>query len=174
MRVEVVMFELKPLSKSAVPAALAKAERYRLLNEPAQAASICEDILAVDPDQHEARRTLLLALTDQFAGPDAGPILLEAKRLVERLPGEYDRAYYSGLICERRAGALLASSTPGSGFLAYDWIKDAMEWFERAEALRPPDNDDAILRWNTCARLLMRNPHLQPQTVEADMPLSLE
>ena len=28
------MFSLKPLSPSAIPAALAKAERYRLLNEP--------------------------------------------------------------------------------------------------------------------------------------------
>lgn len=168
------MYELKPLSKSAVPAALAKAERYRLLNQPTQAASICEDILAVEPDQHDALRTLLLALTEQFAGPDTGPILMDAKRLLERLPSEYERAYYSGIICERRAWALLASSTPGSGFLAHDWIKDAMAWFERAEALRPPENDDAILRWNACARLLMRNPHLQPQSVEIDMPLSLE
>ena len=79
------MFELKPLSKSAVPAALAKAERYRLLNEPMQAASICEDVLRVEPD-----------------------------------------------------------------------------------------NDDAILRWNACARVLMRNPHLQSRAEERDMPLALE
>jgi hypothetical protein len=168
------MFELKPLSKSAVPAALAKAERYRLLNQPMQAASICEDILAVDPHQYDALRTLVLSLTEQFAGPDTGPILMQAKGLVERLPGEYERAYYSGLICERRALALLSSSTPGSGFLAHDWIKDAMHWFERAEVLRPPDNDDAILRWNACARLLMRNPHLQPQVGETEVPLALE
>jgi len=42
------MFDLKPLSKNAIPAALAKAERYRLLNEPMQAASICEDVLRVE------------------------------------------------------------------------------------------------------------------------------
>jgi hypothetical protein len=31
-----------------------------------------------------------------------------------------------------------------------------MRCFERAEALAPADNPDAILRWNTCARLLDR------------------
>ena len=49
------MFQLKPLSPSAIPAALAKAERYRLLNEPEQAESICEDILAAQPDNRAAR-----------------------------------------------------------------------------------------------------------------------
>jgi hypothetical protein len=168
--------ELKPLSKSAVPAALAKAEKYRLLNHPMQAASICEDILAVAPHEHEAVRILLLSLTEQFAGPDTGPIVQQAKRLIERLPDEYERAYYSGIICERQALALLSNGGAGSGFLAYDWITDAMEWFARAEAMRPPDNDDAILRWNTCARLIMRNPHLQPPAPGPDreIPLALE
>ena len=43
------MFDLKPLSKDAIPAALAKAERYRLLNEPGEAESICLDVLRIDP-----------------------------------------------------------------------------------------------------------------------------
>jgi len=42
-------FELKTLSPESVPRALAKAERYRLLNEPVEAESICLDVLAVDP-----------------------------------------------------------------------------------------------------------------------------
>ena len=41
--------ELKRISQAALPAALAKAERYRLLNEPEQAESICRDVLAVEP-----------------------------------------------------------------------------------------------------------------------------
>jgi len=168
--------ELKPLSRSAVPAALAKAAKDRLLNHPMQAASICEDILAVAPDEHEAVRILLLSLTEQFAGPDTGQTVQQAKKLIDRLPDEYERAYFSGIICERRALALLATGGAGSGFLAYDWITDAMEWFERAESIRPPDNDDAILRWNTCARLIMRNPHLQPGApgAEREIPLALE
>ena len=65
------MFELKTLSKSAVPAALAQAERYRLLNEPAEAESICLDVLRVEPDNQDALVTLVLSLTDQF--PETRP-----------------------------------------------------------------------------------------------------
>jgi hypothetical protein len=36
-----------------------------------------------------------------------------------------------------------------------------MSYFERAEAIRPPHNDDAVLRWNACARLLARLPQVQ-------------
>jgi len=50
------MFELKRLSTAAIPAALVKAERYRLLNEPDEAQSICEDVLHADPDNFEAVR----------------------------------------------------------------------------------------------------------------------
>jgi hypothetical protein len=168
------MFDLKPLSKNAVPAALAKAERYRLLNQPMQAASICEDVLRADPDNHDALVMLLLALTEQFAGSENIGAVSQAQALVPRLPSEYERAYYRGIICERRAWAHLASPSPGSGFLAYDWLTEAMEWFERAEGLRPPDNDDAILRWNACARVLMRNATVQARSEERDMPLALE
>ncbi len=60
------MAELKSLHKDAIPAALEKAERYRLLNEPGEAESICLDILHVDPENQQALITLLLALTDRF------------------------------------------------------------------------------------------------------------
>src|ERR1700722_16262182 len=64
------MNDFKPISPDAVPLALEKAERYRLLNEPAQAESICLDVLAVDPDNQRALVMLLLALSDQFlTGP---------------------------------------------------------------------------------------------------------
>ena len=65
------MFELKHIGPEAIPAALDKAERYRLLNQPDAAESICEDVLAVDPDNQPALITLLLALTDQFRQGDA-------------------------------------------------------------------------------------------------------
>ena len=168
------MFDLKPLSPSAVPAALAKAERYRLLNEPTQAASICEDVLRVDPDNAAARVALILALSDELDGPEPGAALARARTLVAELPGEYERAYYSGILLERRALAQVAQGAAGSGFLAYDGLREAMDWFEKAEALRPPDNDDAILRWNTCARVLMQNPHLRPRAEERDLPIALE
>src|SRR5437588_507742 len=64
-----VMFELKTLTREAIPAALEKAVRYRLLNEPEQAESICEDVLRIDPENQEALATLVLALTDRLYGP---------------------------------------------------------------------------------------------------------
>ena len=32
-----------------------------------------------------------------------------------------------------------------------------MRQFEKAEKIRPAGNDDALLRWNTCARMMARN-----------------
>ena len=61
------MFALKPISRDSVAGALAKAERYRLLNEPNEAESICRDILQVDPANQEALISLILALTDQMS-----------------------------------------------------------------------------------------------------------
>ena len=154
------MYELKPLSKEAIPRAFEKAERYRLLNEPAEAESICEDILRIDPDNQRTLVTLLLARTDQFAGMRRD--VARARELLPRLRDDYERAYYAGIICERRAKAHVEHGGPGSGFGAYDGFLQAMEWYERAEAIRPPDNDDALLRWNACARFLTAHPHLQP------------
>jgi len=165
------MFDLKPIHREAIPEALAKAERYRLLNEPAEAESICRDILQVDPDHQPALVMLLLALSDQF---EQGLPVREARDVVPRLRGDYERAYYSGIICERRAKALYHHHGPGSRFTVYDWLREAMTWYEKAEALRPPGNDDAILRWNTCARFLMRSPHLEPRVEERAEPLLSE
>lgn len=168
------MYDLKPLSPAAIPAALAKAERYRLLNEPAQAESICEDVLAADAGNEEAARVLLLALTDQFPQQDSS-VIGRAQALVARLVSDYDRAYYSGLIAERRARALLDRPGPGSALPAGDWLRDAMQWFERADAIRPAGNDDARLRWNACARLATRHPHLlSPIEEDTSHPLMLE
>lgn len=155
------MFQIKPISKESIPTALEKAERYRLLSEPMLAESICLDILEADPENHNALVTMLLAITDQF-----GTSLLSdtnhAKQLLARLPDEYDRQYYSGLICERQGKAKLGKRMPDGGFIAYEWLRDAMDHYEKAEAIRPPGKDDSILRWNTCARLIMRH-NLKPR-----------
>jgi hypothetical protein len=167
------MFTLKPLSTSAIRSALAKAERYRLLNEPEQAESICEDILAADPSNREAVLTLLLALTDRFPQHD-GRVVARAQSMVGRLDSDYDRAYYAGLVAERRARALLERGGPGRALPAGDWLREAMAWYERAEGLRPPDNDDARLRWNACARLFNANPQLLITDEEPTTPAMLE
>ena len=152
-----MQFELKVLSVDAVPRALAKAERYRLLNEPGEAESICLDALAVDPSNQPVLTTLLLALTDQFTNDGRTPVT-KAWQTVARLEDSYEREYYTGLIHERRAKAHLQHESPGSGPLVYDWLRQAMECYERAEAIRPGGNDDAILRWNACVRFLERLP----------------
>jgi hypothetical protein len=167
------MLGLKPLSKEAIPAALARVERYRLLNEPEQAESICLDILRTEPGNQQAIVALILALTDQFAD-GIGARVGEAHDLLNRLTSEYDYPYYAGIICERRARALLRMGGPGAGFMAFDWIRDAMMWYEKAESFRPAGNDDALLRWNTCQRFLTRNPHLEPVEEERAEPLLLE
>jgi len=166
------MFELKTLSREAVPRALAKAERYRLLNEPGEAQSICLDALEADPDNQEAVAMLILAMTEQFSA-DA-TCFNEALATVARLRDEYERTYYTGIIHERRAKALLAHGTPRGGSRAYEWLRDAMACYEKAEAVRPPNNDDPLLRWNACARLIMRNRQLAPVSEEPREPLLSE
>ena len=150
------MFELKPLSRDAIPSAIEKAMRYRLLNEPAEAESICLDILRTDPNNQQALVILVLALTDRFGkGYNVGDS--QAQEIASRLRDDYERAYYTGIISERRAKAYLHQNSGGSSFNAYEKLTDAMRWYEKAESLRPPGNDDALLRWNTCARLIMQN-----------------
>jgi len=155
------MFQIKPISKESIPTALEKAERYRLLNEPMLAESICLDILETDPENSKAIVIMLLSITDQF-GTSSMSDMNRAKQLLARLPDEYDLQYYSGLICERQGKSKLGKHMPDGGFIAYEWLRDAMYHYEKAEAIRPPGKDDAILRWNTCARLIMRH-NLKPR-----------
>lgn len=165
------MFELRKLSPAGVDKALEKAERYRLLNEPYEAESICRDVLEVDPSNHTARVGLILALTDQFVRDDH-PAPAEVRRLVDRLEDPYEKAYYTGIVCERQAKAQLARrASPAAGYIAYDWFRQAMVWFERAIDASPPGNDSALLRWNTCARLLNKHDHLRPAPEEAQTML---
>ena len=111
------MSELKSLHKEAIPAALEKAMRYRLLNEPAEAESICLDVLKADPENQEAIVTLLLALTDRFE-KGYGVSDTQAKELLSRITSEYERAYYAGIFNERRAKAKLRQGTPDCRFQA--------------------------------------------------------
>jgi hypothetical protein len=166
-------FTLKPLSTGAIPSALEKAERYRLLNEPGQAESICLDVLRIDPHNAEARVMLLLALTDQFPHDTSAALVSRATELAMQLPTEYDRTYYDGIIRERRAKAILQSHRYGGAATATEWLREAMACYEHAEAVRPEHNDDAVLRWNACARLLMQLPEAVVDRNEPE-PVQLE
>src|SRR5215813_14161514 len=100
-------FHLKTIAPDGIPHALEKAERYRLLNDPAQAESICRDLLAADGDNQDALRMLLLALTDQFGAHAAAGAAREARAHVSALKDEYERAYYTGIVFERETRAYL-------------------------------------------------------------------
>ena len=147
------MYQLKLITTAGIPDALDKAERYRLLNEPREAESICRDILQVDPEHQQGLVVLLLSLTDQF-GMDCHTPLKDVQDLLTRLQGEYERAYYAGVILERWGKARLESGV--LSHTAYDWLREAMSWYDKADAIHPPGNLEAILRWNTCARIINR------------------
>ncbi|MSU36396.1 MAG: hypothetical protein EXS36_15125 [Pedosphaera sp.] len=163
-----VAFDLKPLTREGVPAAIEKANRYRLLNEPGEAESICLDVLGVDPDNQQALVVLLLALTDRF-GRGFAVGATQTQEVLARLRDPYERAYYAGLVYERKAKAALAQGSLGAGFKAHDLVREAMAHFEAAEKIRPAGNDDALLRWNACARIIMRNS-LEPRGVDQYEP----
>jgi hypothetical protein len=158
--------ELKTISKTSVPRALELGERYRLLNEPDLAASICRDILVVDPANQDAARMLLLSLTDQF-GRRHGAMLEEAEAASRLLESPYDRAYYCGVIYERWGRSKFQEGVPG--YVAGDWLQRAMMHYEEAERLRPTGDDSAILRWNTCVRMLQRSPELTAESQVHEM-----
>jgi tetratricopeptide (TPR) repeat protein len=144
-------YNLKHITKAGIPEATAKVELYRYLNEPEEAESICRDILAVDPNHQLALRLLGLTITDQFLGISADR-LREAEEIFQRLADAYERFYYTGLLCERRAKAQLHTGQPPHTVLPL--IERALVCFGEAEKIRPHGNDDAILRWNRCVRLL--------------------
>ena len=147
--------QLKAISKNGITEALAKVQHYRYLNQAEEAESICRDILAVDPENQMALRQLGLALTDQFRGTLTDGFH-EAQSCFEKLSSAYERAYYQGILHERRAKAQLRAGHTAHSLLAS--FENAMRSFEDAEKIRPQGNDDALLRWNRCLRLIQGLP----------------
>ena len=159
-------FELKAITPDGVDAAIDMGERYRLLNQSVQARSICQDVLAVDPDNQRALVVLVLAMTDEF-GTGAASVK-KATEHANQLTDEYERRYYNGVIGERAARALLTKG-PSAAF-AYDGFREAMEWYEEAAKVRPEGNDLAILRWNSCVRTI-QDKKLRPRQPEVELGL---
>jgi hypothetical protein len=158
------VFALKPISHESVAATLAKAERYRLLNEPSEAESICRDVLEIEPGNRQAQITLLLALTDQISHEASA--FPEALAMAGRLESAYDRAYYAGIAWERRAKARHNAAGHGANRYSYDWLVNALMLFEKAEGLRAPGNDEVVLRWNACVRYLQSHKDIAPAAEE--------
>ena len=163
------MHELRKIHADSIPRAISKAERYRLLNEPREAESICKDVLVIDPGHQEASVILLLAVTDQF--PQKRLKLKDAKAILPTLEDEYTRHYYTGVVLERWAKRLLGEG--GHDYASYEYLTEAMASYDRAQSLAPAGNEDATLRWNTCARMIVRY-NLEPSAVEGTVDLELE
>ena len=161
------MTDLKKISRDAIPRAVQKAERYRLLNQSWATESICLDILEADPANQPVLVMLLLAITDQF-GPESRELAGRAREVLARITDPYQKAYYAGIIDERLGHAQLAQGVMHAEAMAHESLRHAMESFEKAEGLRQPGNDDAILRWNTCQRTLagMRRQEVADEVYE--------
>jgi tetratricopeptide (TPR) repeat protein len=149
--------QFKSISRNGIAEALSKVQHYRYLDQAEEAESICRDILAVDPENQMALRQLGLAITDQFTGA-LSDRYREAEESFEKLSSEYERCYYGGILFERRAKAQLRAGHLAHSLLAS--FQSAMRSFEEAEKIRPAGNDDALLRWNRCLRLLQSIPEL--------------
>lgn len=147
---------LKTISVDGISQALSKAQVYRYLKEPEESESICQDILAADPENQAALRLLGLSITDQFAGGSSDRHG-EAESIFRRLTDPYAQHYYLGILSERRGKAQMRIGRPS--YVVEALIQKAMHHFEDAERIRPAGNDEAVLRWNRCVRLLEKLPH---------------
>lgn len=169
------MYALKPIPPDALASALSKAERYRLLNQGAIAESICDDVLAHDGAHQPALVMKILAISDQFEEHGLAQNASRALELVARLSTDYARAYYEGIVHERRARTYLAQhSRPTSGTLAYGSFESALGCFGRAIDASLPGQAEAVLRWNACVRTLQRHPELRPPEQEREAVIESE
>jgi tetratricopeptide (TPR) repeat protein len=158
--------QFKTISKSAITGALAKVQHYRYLNQAEEAESICRDILTADLENQMALRQLGLAITDQFSGSGSDRVR-EAQECFEKLTSPYERAYYLGILHERRAKAQLRAGHLAHSLLAS--FEKAMQCFEDAEKIRPQGNDDALLRYNRCLRLVQSIPELKRESLDLEI-----
>src|SRR2546425_4289361 len=134
-------YALKQILPSGIPAALEKADKYRELNQPSEAESICRDVLTIDPGNQLAHRILGLALTDQFEA-STGTRFSEAQQVFARLGDPYERAFYGGLACERQAKAQLAPRPPLRSIPPP--FDPALARHAQGAAVRPPGDDDPL------------------------------
>ena len=162
---------LRDIHKDAIVSALAKAKQYRSLLEPESAASICLDILKIDPEHQEATIIYILSLTDQLHQAENQSQIKSIQTAINKLDSEYERLYYTGIINERRARFLLHQ--PMSRSFAYGYFEEAIEAFDKAEKLSKDDNSDAILRHNSCVRTILKEK-LTPRQDSEDILVDRE
>lgn len=163
--------KLHAIHADAIDLALEKAKQYRSLLEPEIAESICLDILHVDENNPQALIVYILALTDQLRHAEKQTQMKAIRKAIEKLDSQYQRYYYTGLLNERRARFLV--SQPMSHSFAYDYFMEAMQCYQQAQQICPKNNDEAILRWNSCIRTIEKEK-LQPRLDSEDVLVDME
>lgn len=163
--------KLHNIHSDSIDLALDKARQYRALLEPEIAESICLDILHIDEFNQQALTIYILALTDQLKHADKRHQIRQIELAISKLDSEYKRLYYSGLLNERRARSMIRQTMSRS--FAYDYFREALLCYEKAEAIRPEHNDEVILRWNSCIRTI-NNEKLQPRQDDDDLLVYME
>ena len=148
------MYNLKPLSKEAIPKAIDRAKQYRSLLQPWHAESICRDVQAVDPENQQNLIILFLAVTDQFGSEKHSKNIKDAEVIMNQLKDSYQQDYAKGIMYERLASAALNMGGARSGYIAYYHLIDALKWYEKSEKSNIDKNEESILRWNTCVRMI--------------------
>ncbi|HEC58032.1 hypothetical protein LCGC14_0627240 [marine sediment metagenome] len=161
---------LHDIHANSIDLALDRARQYRSLLEPEMAESICLDILNIDQDNQQALVLYILSLSDQLHHPDKQAQSKVIQQAIEKLDSEYRRYYYAGLLSERQARFLL--SQPMSRSFAYDYFIEALQNYQLAEQMRPENNDEAILRWNSCIRTIQKEK-LEPRR-DQDVLIDME
>lgn len=163
--------KLHDIHSDAIESALNKARQYRSLLEPQIAESICLDILHIDDTNQQALVLYILALTDQIHHGEKQSEIKLIQKTIDRLQSDYQRHYYNGLLNERRARYLITQ--PMSHSFAYDYFAEALQYYQQAEKISPEQNDDAILRWNSCIRTIQKEK-LTPRRDSEDILVDME
>lgn len=143
---------LHDIHVDAIDSALAKARQYRSLLEPEIAESICLDILNIDDNNQQALVIYILSLTDQLHHTEKQSQIKLIQKTIVRLESDYERHYFTGILNERRARFLI--SQPMSHSFAYEYFIEAIAAYQQAEESSPANNDEAILRQNSCIRTI--------------------
>jgi tetratricopeptide (TPR) repeat protein len=163
--------KLHDIHADSIELALDKARQYRSLLEPEIAESICLDILHIDPDNQPALVVYILALSDQLHHAGKKTQVQAIEMAIQKLRSRYQQFYYTGLLHERRARFMLTQSM--ARVFAYDYFIEALQFYQKAEKIRPDHNDESILRWNSCIRTIEKEK-LKPRPDSKDVRLDME
>lgn len=163
--------KLHDIHADSIELALDKARQYRSLLEPEIAESICLDILNIDPDNQPALVVYILALSDQLHHAGKKTQVQAIEMAIQKLQSRYQQFYYTGLLHERRARFMLTQSM--ARVFAYDYFIEALQFYQKAEKIRPEHNDESILRWNSCIRTIDKEK-LKPRPDSKDVRLDME